>query len=219
MIGLHRLAWRRQRWAVFVALLVVAFYVWGATVRSPEFAALAWRAGSFAEPWYVLPIGFGACWAAPLLAREQQRRTVDLAYTQSVSRAGWLLTWIAPVLIVAAVATTSVYVAFAYVIEPGVYSAWGIVTPEDIPFAVGMVLLAVAVGLFAGAVFGRTVPAVAAAVAGILAVPYPLRIVAVLMAATETDTFPWYVVLDTYLAAAVLLAGTAWWMIRRVPRS
>ncbi|GAA3398370.1 hypothetical protein [Cryptosporangium minutisporangium] len=222
MIGLAWLAWRRQRWAVLITLGVVLFYAFSASVRTPALMEMAWHAGAFADPAFVLPIGFGACWAAPLLAREQQNGTVDLAYTQSVTRAGWLVAWIAPVLVSAILGTLAVDVALRRLIEPGELAAWDFRAYEPMLLTVGWVVCAVAMGLCVGAVVGRTVPAMAATVVGILALPYVLRIVLLVgrQADSRVEVFVEGFAVSVLAAlTAALLVGAFGWMIRRVPRS
>jgi len=220
MSGLGYLSWRRQRWMVLAALALVAFYACTAAVRSPLLAGMVMRAGAFVEPGLVLPLFFGACWAAPLLAREQQHGTVDLAYTQSVSRLAWLVAWVAPVLVAAVAAAVAISVAFELLIEPGEsYAVWygGL---AEAPARIGYVLLAVSIGLFAGAVIGRTVPAVAATVAGFLTLPYAVRIAVV---GGDFRVEPagwwkyWFDLVPTGGTAAVLLVAAAVQMTRRVP--
>nr|WP_170324092.1 ABC transporter permease subunit [Cryptosporangium phraense] len=157
------LAWRQQRWALVGSAVVVALYSVAATGHPPWVAQLVSATNDFGDPAYVLALGFGACWAAPLLARERQRGTIDLAYTQSVSRLRWVLARTAPVFVVAAVTTFVLVAAVRLLGKPPTTPAWA-------PGLIALVLLTVALGFAAGAVLGRTVRAMAATVAGFFVV-------------------------------------------------
>ena len=114
----------------------------------------------------IVPLLIGMFWGAPLLARELETGSYRLAWTQSVTRTRWLVVKIAIVGLVAlAVAgLTSWLVSWWYVpldkfnmnrFDPGVFTERGIV-------AIGYTGFAFAVGLTAGALLRRTLPAMAA---------------------------------------------------------
>jgi hypothetical protein len=117
----------------------------------------------------VLPALVGVFWGAPLVARELEQGTHQLAWTQGVSRLRWTAT--------KAGALAAVTVLGAGLIT-GLLSWWSrpFVTASDNRFAlgvfglrgivpVGYALFALAAGVAAGAVIRRTVPAMAATVA------------------------------------------------------
>jgi ABC-2 family transporter len=118
---------------------------------------------------YVVPGLIGIFWGAPLIARELETGTYRLAFNQSVTRTRWLATKLATI---AAVAMATVgllswaVTAWAHHIdhangnrlEPLVYGARGIVP-------IGYAAFAFAVGVTAGMLIRRTVPAMAATLA------------------------------------------------------
>lgn len=111
----------------------------------------------------VAPALLGIFWGAPLVAREYETGTHRLAWTQSVSRARWLLTRLAMgalvTVAVASVLTLTVtwwYRAIDHV-EANQYAVFDRRSIVPIAYA----LFAFAVGALAGAVVRRTVPAMA----------------------------------------------------------
>jgi len=117
----------------------------------------------------VLPVVAGVFWGAPLVAREVEQGTHQLAWTQGVSRLRWTATK------VGALAAATVLGA---ALITWLLSWWSrpFVTASDNRFSlgvfglrgiapVGYALFALAVGVAAGAVIRRTVPAMAATVA------------------------------------------------------
>jgi hypothetical protein len=117
----------------------------------------------------VLPVLVAVFWGAPLVARELEQGTHQLAWTQGVSRLRWTATK------VAALAAATVLGAG---LIAGLLSWWSrpFVTASDNRFSlgvfdlrgivpVGYALFALAVGVTAGAIIRRTVPAMAASVA------------------------------------------------------
>ncbi|MGH3648566.1 MAG: ABC transporter permease [Micromonosporaceae bacterium] len=118
---------------------------------------------------YVVPALIGIFWGAPLLAREFEAGTHRLAWNQSVTLTRWLATKLA-VIGAAAAATTGLLswgvTAWAHRIddaagdriEPLVYGARGVVP-------IGYALFAFALGVTAGLLIRRTVPAMAATLA------------------------------------------------------
>jgi hypothetical protein len=115
----------------------------------------------------VVPALLGAFWGAPLVAREIERGTHRLAWTQSVSR----LRWTATKVVGLAAATVLGAALFTWLLSwwshPSVASVGGF---DWVTFdlrgivPVAYALFALAVGVAAGAVIGRTVPAMAATV-------------------------------------------------------
>ncbi len=139
----------------------------------------------FVIPFFlVLPAIVGVFWGGPLVARELEQGTHRMVWTQSVSRGRWLLTKLA----VLAAAVVAGSIALTLVLEwwsgplvaaagndrfvPGIFDLLGLV-----PAAYGV--FAFAVGVAAGTLIGKTVPAMAAtllAFAGVrVAVEFVLR--------------------------------------------
>lgn len=143
----------------------------------------------------VLPMLAGMFWGAPLVAREIEHGTHRLVWTQGVSRLRWATTKIG----LAAIAVLVITAIYA-----GMLTWW--ITPViqtsgqrfsyvffDIHGIVvfGYVLFALALGIFAGAVTGRLLPAMATTVVGFIGV----RLLVMLAArdrymATETRRLP-----------------------------
>jgi ABC-type transport system involved in multi-copper enzyme maturation permease subunit len=133
----------------------------------------------------VLPMLAGMFWGAPLVAREIEHGTHRLAWTQGVSRFRWASTKIGLVS-VAVLVMTAIYAGmltwwitpvmqtsgqrFAYIF----FDIHGIVV-------FGYTLFALALGVFAGAVTGRMLPAMATTVVGFLGT----RLVVMLAARTH----------------------------------
>jgi hypothetical protein len=120
-----------------------------------------------------IPALLGMFWGAPLLARELESGTYRLAWTQTVTRRHWLLVRVALVgvaaLAVAGLASWLVSWWFAPLdavnmnrFDPGVFTERGIV-------AIGYAGFAFALGVAAGALTRRTLPAMAATLLGFVA--------------------------------------------------
>jgi len=118
---------------------------------------------------YALPGLIGVFWGAPLVARELETGTHRLAWNQSVTRTRWLATKLALVGAATAAATGILSAAVtvwarhidsasADRITPMVFGARGIVP-------IGYALFAFALGVTAGMLIRRTVPAMAATLA------------------------------------------------------
>ena len=228
MTGFWTLTWlsaRQLRGVALLTLTLIAAYA--VVVAGPRrLADLYQSMAAFASPMYVLPILFGAGVAAPLLAREQQRGTVDLAYTQSMPRGWWLTARILPTLGLAVLATLGVRAAFS--VPPGNYlnAESGL---SSLPGALAAVLFTCALGLCAGAVLGRVLPAVAVTVTGFLLTwTTGLRPLVELFAPfpdgpsyyrEEFERVGRVFVVVLLVLAGILLAATVGWMTRRVPRS
>ncbi|HEY2549029.1 MAG TPA: hypothetical protein VGI64_00475 [Streptosporangiaceae bacterium] len=120
----------------------------------------------------LVPGVLGILWGAPLVAHELESRTSDFAWAQSVTRTRWLVVkagW----LLLAAAACGGVVAALvtwwsgpdnavqANVFKPGQFDIQGIVP-------VGYAVFAMALGIAAGTVTRRTLPAIAVTLAGFL---------------------------------------------------
>lgn len=123
---------------------------------------------------YVVPALIGVFWGAPLIARELENGTHRLVWNQSITRTRWLVTKLA-VLGTASVITASLLSiamswwatdldrAAQHRITPVVFAARGIVP-------IGYAVFAFALGVTLGMLLRRTVPAMAATLAGYTAV-------------------------------------------------
>jgi hypothetical protein len=120
-----------------------------------------------------IPALLGMFWGAPLLARELETGTYRLAWTQSVTRRRWLSVRVALVgvaaLAVAGLASWLVSWWFAPLdavnmnrFDPSVFTARGVV-------AIGYAAFAFALGVAAGALTRRTLPAMVATLLGFVA--------------------------------------------------
>ena len=118
-------------------------------------------------------------WGAPLIAREIETGTYRLAWTQSVSRMRWITTKLALVLAVTATATLALGLLAAWSFQPlipvlgnrfrgGWFDVQGV-----IPAA--YMLFALALGACIGAVWRKTIPAMAATIVGYAAVRIPIH--------------------------------------------
>lgn len=204
-----RLAWRQFRTQAAVALAALAALAILLAITGPHLAHLYDTSGiatckargdcdaldsSFLSHYRLLhtlldpfllavPALLGIFWGAPLVARELETGTYRLIWTQSVTRTRWLAVKIA------LIGLTSIAVAglFSLMITwwsspldrvtmnrftPGAFDERGIV-------AIGYAAFAFALGLTAGTIIRRTVPAIATTLAGFvgarLAMTYWIR--------------------------------------------
>ena len=121
----------------------------------------------------IVPVVLGMLCGAPLVAHELESRTSDFAWAQSVTRARWL-TVKAGWLLLAAAACGGAIAAlvtwwsgptnalFASAFTPGQFDTQGIVP-------IGYAVFAMALGIAAGTVARRTLPAIAVALGGFIA--------------------------------------------------
>ena len=121
----------------------------------------------------IVPAVLGMLWGAPLVAHELESRTSDFAWTQSVTRtrwatveAGWLMLAAAACGGAIAALTTwwsgPINAQSAGAFTPGQFDTQGIVP-------VGYAVFAVALGIAAGTVARRTLPAIAVVLGGFIA--------------------------------------------------
>lgn len=121
-----------------------------------------------------IPALLGMFWGAPLVARELESGTYRLAWTQSVTRRRWLAVKVALVgvasLVVAGMASWLVSWWFAPLdavnqnrFDPSVFTERGVV-------AIGYTAFAFALGVAAGTLLRRTLPAMAATLLGFVAI-------------------------------------------------
>jgi len=121
----------------------------------------------------IVPTVLGILWGAPLVAHELESRTTDFAWAQSVTRTRWLAVKIGWLLLAAA-ACGGVIAALttwwsgpinalsASAFVPGQFDTQGIVP-------IGYAVFAMALGIAAGTVARRTLPAIAVALGGFVA--------------------------------------------------
>lgn len=120
----------------------------------------------------VLPVVLGILWGAPLVAHELETRTSDFAWAQSVTRTRWLSVKVGWLLLAAAVcggvitALTTWWsgpdnALHASAFEPGHFDTQGIVP-------IGYAVFAMALGIAAGTIARRTLPAIAVALGGFI---------------------------------------------------
>jgi len=161
-----------------------------------------------------LPLLIGLFWGAPLVAREVEHGTQRFVWTQGVSRRRWVLVKFA--LVGTATLTASVVYGLGMSwwltpliragqsrLNPVVFDMQGIVP-------IGYTLFAVALGVFAGTIWHKVLPAMAATLVGVVG----LRIALTTLARrhyqpAETITYP--VVMD----AVDLSPGTGDWILGR----
>lgn len=120
-----------------------------------------------------LPLAAGVLIGAPLLAREYEQGTWQLVWTQAVPRSRWLIVKLALVLAAVTVAALALSGMVAWWVQPLVPTTFGVEGFNlAAPVLAGYFLLAVAVGILAGTLIRRSVPAMAVT----LAVFLPIRL-------------------------------------------
>lgn len=135
-----------------------------------QFAGLPMQA---AGQLHLLPLIVAVLVGAPLLAREYEQGTWQLAWTQAVPRTRWVVTKLVLVLTAVAAAAVALSAVLGWWLRPLVASAFSVERFNyAAPVLTGYFLLAVAVGILAGAVIRRAIPAMAAT----LAVFLPIRL-------------------------------------------
>jgi hypothetical protein len=121
----------------------------------------------------IVPGMLGTLWGAPLVAHELESRTSDFAWAQSVTRTRWLTVKVAWLLLAAAACGGAIAALVTWwsgpnnalhanAFQPGQFDIQGIVP-------IGYAVFAMALGIAAGTVARRTLPAIAAALAGFIA--------------------------------------------------
>ena len=126
------------------------------------------------------PLLIGMFWGAPLIAREVEQGTHALVWTQGVTRRRWTVAQIAAV----AAMTVVVVTAYAWVVmwwyEPinaatGERFQWLIFDQQGL-VPIGYAVFALALGMLAGAITGRTLRAMAVTVVGFLVVRFGVAV-------------------------------------------
>ncbi len=124
-----------------------------------------------------LPLLLGALVGAPLVAREVEQRTHLLVWTQSITRLRWLSVKLALVLGASLLASGALLAVLLWWYRPWaqIDGSFG-TSAYDIsgPVWVAATLLALALGLFAGTLTRRTVPAIFLTIALFVAIRVPV---------------------------------------------
>ncbi len=192
-MGALRLAWRLQRWELFVAMIAVAAaaaaMLWVSSdivnlralrddclATSPgtcdAIAARAYAPIQTAQMLLTLaelaPFALGIVLGAPLVAREIDGRTAQLVWTLSRSRVRWLISRVAFVVAVVVVclgvlAFTSEIVAALLDPQRNLARDFNFAESRG-PILVARGFLVLALGVLVGALLGRTLPALLAAI-------------------------------------------------------
>lgn len=156
----------------------------------------------------VLPALAGAFIGCPLLAREIENGTHRLAWTQGVTRTRWLLVKLAlvfiPVLLIAAAVGI---LEVVLVNQQGSGANHWAVFDQQAPMTVGSTLFGMSLGVMAGALVGKSVPAMAVMLVSFVIVRVGLAEIARpnYMASLSYSTHD----LATYNPASL---ATAWWL-------
>lgn len=111
----------------------------------------------------VVPALLGAFWGAPMIAREIEGGTLPLAWTQSITRTRWLVVKLAVVGLASMVAAgllSLIVTWWAHPLDEATQAAYGTFSQRDIT-PIGYAALAFAIGVTAGTLIRRTVPAMA----------------------------------------------------------
>jgi hypothetical protein len=128
----------------------------------------------------LIPLLMGMFWGAPLIAREVEQGTHALVWTQGVTRRRWALANFAAVTAMTAI----VVAAYAWVVTwwygplnaaTGERFQWLIFDQQGL-VPVGYALFALALGVLSGAIFGRTLRAMAVTVVGFLVVRFGVAV-------------------------------------------
>ena len=122
-----------------------------------------------------VPALFGIFVGAPLVAREYEQQTYKTVWTQSITRNRWLAMQIA-LLFVSVMAVSGILSALVYWADSATqdqrYTTWAFDLSAIVP--VSYAAFALALGIAAGALLQRTLPAIGVALAGYLAVRLPI---------------------------------------------
>ena len=123
----------------------------------------------------ILPMLAGMFWGAPLVARETEHGTHRLVWTQGVSRLRWAAAKIGLVSL-AVLVMTAIYAGMVTWWITPVWQTSGqrfsyVFFDVDGIVVFGYALFALALGVFAGAVTGRMLPAMATTIVGFLGTP------------------------------------------------
>ena len=115
----------------------------------------------------VIPIAIGLMLGVPVVAREMELRTLSLAWSLSPSRRRWLLSRLLPMLAIVLPGLVLVGIALIGLAEAQAAAEYRGLSLDDMgnhgPVMVSRGLMALGIGLLAGALTGRTLPGLAVA--------------------------------------------------------
>jgi hypothetical protein len=184
--------WRQYRVGVAIfgtvlAAIAVVLLITGLGMASQYHAAVAGKttgslslgggaAGALTILTMAVPLVAGMFWGAPTVARELESGTSTFAWTQSVTRRRWLTARVGWLLLAGAVFGGAIAGLVTWWYTPvnalnqsqfgqGFYDIQGIVP-------IGYAVFAVALGIAAGTMIGRSLPALAVTAAGFLALRF-----------------------------------------------
>ncbi|MFB9906428.1 hypothetical protein [Allokutzneria oryzae] len=229
-------AWRQHRWVVagFAGLFAVLGAVFLAAELSGNGSLLVWGGtvvggvpgflrglGEVNNGFAPLPIAVGMLAGAPLLAAELEHGSHRYSWTQAVSRNRWLTTK-ALMLGGAVTAFSAGYAAVhTWWYEPfAAERGWFAIASQGLLALPAACLFTFALGTAAGAVLGRTVPAMATVVIGHLVVLGAERVLVrrpfVLASGSSADAFWNYQIiqLGMYVGLAACCFAVAFWAVR-----
>ena len=132
----------------------------------------------FALALLLLPILLGAIVGAPLVAREFEQRTHQLAWLQSITRIRWLSVKVVLVLgtsLLAALVLMVLLIWWYSPFSPLIGSFNQVVFDFSGPVLIAATVLALALGIFAGTLTRRTTPAIFLTIVLILAIRIPIE--------------------------------------------
>lgn len=130
----------------------------------------------------VLPVLVGMFWGAPLVAREVEHGTHRLVWTQGISRRRWAVVKFGLVGLATLAAATAYGLGMSWWVTPLSRAGWGRLS--DFFFDVqgvapiGYTLFAVALGVFAGTLWHKVLPAMAVTLVGFLGVRIAVTVLA-----------------------------------------
>ena len=123
----------------------------------------------------VVPMLIGVFVGAPLVAREYEQQTYKTAWTQSITRTRWFIVQVA-LLFVGVLAVSGILSALVDWADSATqdqrYTTWAFDLSAIVP--VSYAAFALALGIAAGALLQRTLPAIGVTLAGYLAVRIPI---------------------------------------------
>lgn len=120
------------------------------------------------------PVLLGMFWGAPLVAREMETGTFRLSWTQSVTRRRWFATRVGMAVLASMVATALLSLMITWWSRPFdsiVHFPFGTFDQRDI-VPIGYAAFTVMLGVAAGALLRRTIPAMGVTLAGFAAMRY-----------------------------------------------
>lgn len=120
----------------------------------------------------LFPLVLGVFVGAPLVAREIERSTHLLAWTQGTTRARWMTTKVLTLLVATLVLAAVFTLLMNWWLQPLVAIQGGALRPSEFDLSgvvpVGYFVAALAIGIAAGTLIRRTLPAMAVAIAAFL---------------------------------------------------